>query len=258
MDRVRGHLDRATKAFKGLFLMQECANTESSWTTHDANLALVSALTQPSSNTPSRPALPLEIVLQILEHPSRCILTSCVSIKYPEEGPFRVRSGRAPLAIVKPLSLAPSEASKVRKVVFEVTGKDQGWSSYSSDHGTYNNTWTWYEAIVRSSKVFEGESFDYEEYRVELHRNRHAGEKPETYRTEFVGEHELLKKIREGGVIHLDACARFDGWECQVHGARVEVWSVDDLSREREMRWFESGDNGIQKTQGVFARGVCE
>lgn len=37
---------------------------------------------------------------------------------------------------------------RLRKVVFTFKAKDQGWSSYIENHGTYENSWTWFEAMV--------------------------------------------------------------------------------------------------------------
>lgn len=234
MDFLRNQAGRVTKAFKELIMVADPGSIEGSWTTHDANVALYATLTRPSSSASSRPALPVEVVLQILEHPSRTILTSCVSTKYPTDALLRVRSNRSPHEVIRTPPLSADDARNARKIVFEMKGKDQGWSSHRSDYGTYNNTWSWYEAVVR--RVKEGEDDLLEEVsRLELHRNRHAGIQIETYRTEFDTDHDLVKTLQRGDVIELDACARFLGWECHVYEAKIEVWSVDDLSEGKEI-----------------------
>lgn len=40
----------------------------------------------------------------------------------------------------------PKLVSPVRKVVFTITSKDQGWGSTRVNRGTYNDSWTWFEA----------------------------------------------------------------------------------------------------------------
>lgn len=37
---------------------------------------------------------------------------------------------------------------KLKKAVVTVVSKDQGWSGYPNDHGTYRNSWTWFELSV--------------------------------------------------------------------------------------------------------------
>lgn len=37
----------------------------------------------------------------------------------------------------------------IRRIRFIVESRDQGWSSYPEDHGTYRGSWTWFEAGVR-------------------------------------------------------------------------------------------------------------
>ncbi len=255
MQSLRNQVGRVTEAFNGLFTSNEPtsmenesasvadmpasvadkpASTEAPWTTHDANIALYHTLTQSSSSTASRPALPPEIIFQILEHPSRLILTNCISAKYHEDGPLRAHSHNSPRRAIGQPPLSINEARKIRKVLFEMKGKDQGWSGYRSHHGTYENTWSWYEAVVRRELVEEGGYF-VEVFRLELHRNRHAGQQIETYRTEFDLDHDLVKTLKDDDVIDLDACARFPGWECQVYEASIEVWSVDDLSGGKEI-----------------------
>lgn len=48
----------------------------------------------------------------------------------------------------------------LRKVVFTFKSRDQGWSSYYADHGTYENTWTWFDAMVGFRTMGEGPESD--------------------------------------------------------------------------------------------------
>ena len=211
------------------------------WTTHDANVALHQCL---STSTPHRPALPNEIILQILDHPSRWIQVHSVKlIAVAAHEPLRCRSngpqhGDWQILVTDPVS--GWVINKVRKVVYSFRGQDQGWSDYPQDHGTYASSWTWFEAgLTRfEDKNAQGEKLrrqkdlraEKERNRYELHRKRHAGVNPEDYVIELGAEHDLLKRVEEGDRFALWARAVFPGWENRVHKARIEIRCVDDLS----------------------------
>ena len=211
------------------------------WTTHDANVALYQCL---STSTPHRPALPDEIILQILDHPSRWIQVHSVELRaVSSHEPLRCKSdgpqhGDWQILVTDPVS--GRAIKKLRKVVYFFRGQDQGWSSYPQHHGTYENSWTWFEAgLARfEDRNAQGEELrrqkdlraEKERDRCELHRNRHAGPNPENYVIELGTEHELLKRVEEGDRFALRARAAFPGWENRVHKARIEIYCVDDLS----------------------------
>ena len=211
------------------------------WTTHDANVALYQCL---STSTPHRPALPNEIILQILDHPSRWIQVHSVKLEaVAAHEPLICRSngpqhGDWQILVTDPVS--GRVINKLREIVYSFRGQDQGWSSYPQDHGTYAGSWTWFEAgLTRfEDKNAQGEELrrqkdlraEKERDRYELHRNRHAGLKPENYVIELGAEHDLLKRVEEGDRFALWARAMFPGWENRVHRARIEIRCVDNLS----------------------------
>ncbi|KAI4527596.1 hypothetical protein K525DRAFT_264085 [Schizophyllum commune Loenen D] len=41
----------------------------------------------------------------------------------------------------------------IRAVTFITESHDQGWSSYSSDHNTYRNCWSWFDASIEGSSM---------------------------------------------------------------------------------------------------------
>ncbi|KIJ58773.1 hypothetical protein HYDPIDRAFT_102047 [Hydnomerulius pinastri MD-312] len=45
-------------------------------------------------------------------------------------------------------SLPQTSAHPCRMIEFQIWGHDQGWSSYPEDHGTHNESWTWFSARV--------------------------------------------------------------------------------------------------------------
>ena len=108
------------------------------WTIHDANVALYQCL---STSTPHRPALPDEIILQILDHPSRWIQHHSVELEPLR--PLRCRSNRPQLGDCQILVTDPVSGraiKKLRKVVYFFRSQDQGWSSYPEHYGTYTDS----------------------------------------------------------------------------------------------------------------------
>ena len=211
------------------------------WTVHDANAALHECL---STSTLNRPALPNEIILQILDHPSRWVQAQCVNLRtIAEHEPLRCSSdggqeGKWQILVTDPLSAYV--VARLRAVVYSFHSQDQGWSSFPQHHGTYEATWTWFEASLTrfedpdvQGEILEGQKalrMEKEQTRYELRRNRHAGRDPENYTIELVKEHELLKLVQNGDRFALWACAAFPGWVNRVHQARIELWCVDDLA----------------------------
>ena len=211
------------------------------WTTHDANVALHQCL---STSTPHRRALPDEIILQILDHPSRWIQVHSVELRaVASQEPLTCRSdgpqrGDWQILVTDPVS--GRAIKKLRKVVYFFRGHDQGWSSYPQYHGTYAASWTWFEAGLARfpDRNAQGEELERqndlkvekERHRYELHRNRHAGRDPENYVIELGTEHDLLKRVEEGDRFALWARAAFPGWANWVHKARIEIFCVDDMS----------------------------
>ena len=105
---------------------------------------------------------------------------------------------------------------RLKKVVITVDSKDQGWSSYQDDHGTYNNSWTWFELSV-------GQPSDkgaVEKWRGEVVRNLHAhGEFKE--HTIKITDKKLYERARSGDVLTVWAHARYSGWRNTVKKAKI-------------------------------------
>jgi hypothetical protein len=113
----------------------------------------------------------------------------------------------------------------VRKVEISITSHDQGWSSYPQSHGTYEGSWTWFEAEIHPS---EGEIRS--GVQRTLCRNVHAGRKDKTHVVEWrynaVGEDEgnLVRSLRPGTVISVVPWARFPGWRNYVSCASIDIY----------------------------------
>ena len=235
------------------------------WTIHDSNLALYDCL---SAKTPNRPALPPEIILQILKLPSRWY---CLSVASPADTPQSKAlavhvaaegGGRTVTQVI--LSFPPLSAEtirRLRRIDFTFTSKDQGWSSFRNDWGTYRNSWTWCEAGVRPTRpkvemptALQEEQEEkspsannLEQYysqsenpykRCLLQRNRHAGKELETYCIQMHYDDEFVQSLREGDALDLLACAQYPGWRNQVSHYSIRLWLYDDLK--------EGGVNGLK------------
>lgn len=207
-----------------------------SWTRHEANVALHECLSRRS------PPIPNEIILQILDQPSRWIRTRVTRVATDDEpmliGTDLQSRGEQRILATKPLS--QSEVLRVRRVVYTFRSRDQGWSSYPTQHGTYEGSFSWFEASLTrliATDLIESERHDQfqsktakERIRYELQRNRHAGRDPETYIHELGTDHGLLQHAEEGDSLVLWARASFPGWENKLFNASIEVWCVDDLT----------------------------
>ena len=241
-----------------------------SWTTHDSNLALVKCL---STATPTRPAIPTEIILQILEDPTRWIHIH--SIYRPPSSELdrpilRTRDKPTGEPVLYTRSLSARDTKLLRKVVFTFRSRDQGWCSNSDD-----GNWSWFEAslaqIPQDDGVGHSEAslertlqndgvgqdrmsdvvVDKDHYnwinawtrrhpeeleyrpRYKIQSNRLAEMEPEDYTIELTNDHELVRQVKEGDRIILWACACFPGWENLVYEAKISIEGVNDLRMER-------------------------
>jgi hypothetical protein len=219
--------------------------------THRSNLTIMSILAQPG---PKRPALPVDIILQILSHHSRWIQ----SAQFTLGSPLQVTNTVGAKVLICTPPLTPQSIRLLRKVVFTFTARDQGWSSYNSDHGTYENSWTWFDAAVRKrrtrppivddhNELGDGEDNPDDEAdfnqelasranverikRQHLQANVHAGRLVKPYRVELEAKQGILQDLEEGDEIALLACASFPGWVNHVEGAGIELWEVDGLGK---------------------------
>lgn len=225
-----------------------------SWTTHDSNLALLKCLSIP---TPTRPALPPELILQIIDHPTRW--AHFRSVSHPpsvdRDKPLvvvRNESTGIPILYTRPFTAR--EAELVRKIVFTFRSRDQGWSSHR-DQGT----WSWFDASLEQSlgdgdvpnldgdtNVWTG-SYDWvrewmqrhekscqNQTRYQIQKNKHAETTPEDYVIELNWEHELVQRVQEGDSVVLWGCACFPGWENRVYEAKISLFGRDNLMTEKE------------------------
>ena len=127
------------------------------------------------------------------------------------EGKVQVSDGSVPYLTSKPIP----NGKKLKKVAITVVSHDQGWSSFQEDHGTYNNSWTWFELSVGPPS-----GGNVERWRGEVVRNLHAhGEFKE--HTIEISDQRLYEKAESGDVLTVWAHAKFSGWKNSVKRATI-------------------------------------
>ena len=119
-----------------------------------------------------------------------------------------VSNDSVPYLLSRPIPAGKS----LKKVVITVVSKDQGWSSYKSDHGTYQNSWTWFELSVGSGSG--------EKWRGEVVRNLHAHGDFKEHTIEITAG-ELYEKAEGGDVLTVWALAKFPGWKNTVKKVKI-------------------------------------
>ena len=207
---------------------------------HASNLSLLTCLSVPSGR---RPALPLELILQVLEDPTRWLLASehMHSCTLPAPKSISYHLGTEDVASTPAFTF--HRLSTLRRISFILRSKDQGWSSYPNDRGTFRNSWTWFEARIERPPVESPEQSQEQDranntsqicvHSCRVQTNRHAGSDLEEYTVEYGPSSELLHLIQEGDRIILSAHAQYGGWVNVVDHASIELWCVDDLEKNK-------------------------
>ncbi|KAL9065466.1 MAG: hypothetical protein Q9161_008227 [Pseudevernia consocians] len=228
--------------------------TADSWTTHDSNLALLECL---STATPTRPALPTELILQIIDHPTRWVRlhsTTHPPSADPNKPIIVIRDRPTGIPVLYTRPLLAREVERLRKIVFTFRSRDQGYSANPND-----GSWSWFEASLAQLPTDEGvrgqvidaatwtgsygwigewmERHDKgleDQPRYKIQTNTHASTDIEDYSIGLADEHELVQRVTEGDRVVLWGCACYPGWENRVYEAEICVLGMDDLTMERE------------------------
>lgn len=133
-------------------------------------------------------------------------------------------SGRPYLAAAVSNATGPR---MVRKVEISITSHDQGWSDYRPFHGTYEGSWTWFEAEILST-----DSARRPREARELCRNVHAERRDKTHLitwrwdAEDENERNLVRSLGPDSVILVVPWARFQGWKNHVSYASVDIYAA--------------------------------
>lgn len=117
----------------------------------------------------------------------------------------------------------------VRKIAFSTVSRDQGWSSYPAQHGTYENSNTWFEVVV-----YEPDPYQLAKIvtpRMRIISNIHAGK--EWIKHDVVWTHDsendevrsLMANMKGGQRIALTAWALYPGWKNNVSSASIDIYT---------------------------------
>ena len=149
----------------------------------------------------------------------------------------------------------------LRQIIFVTRSRDQGWSSYPADHGTYNGSWTWFEAGVRGlDSDFDDEAItepvdcqhanaldldhkrlciqNDERYKygaVNIITNIHAGKDIKEHKVIWSEDsadetvRNIMAEIKGGCRVEVAAHARFPGWCNYVE--KVQIFAVRPIVR---------------------------
>ena len=115
----------------------------------------------------------------------------------------------------------------VRRITFTTLSHDQGHSSYPQDHGSYDNSWTWFDLNVIQK---DGRRLDFEGESKQLVVNVHAsgnlrehrviyGDRPGMCQTKW------MSRLEPGDAVSVVPMARFPGWVNYVYGASIEIFT---------------------------------
>lgn len=214
--------------------------------TPQSNRALLSVLSQPSGK---RPALPPELILEILQYPPCWVLHSRQILPAPVK--IISRTGSSVLCSSPPFT--ESSLRRFGAAVFSFRSHDQGWCS-SPESGN----WTWFEVRVVNKKTLQPNESNRQawERQVFLQKNRQAEREPMSYVHTLDRSEGILVDLQVGDEIQLLGCARFPGWSNSAEEAAIEIWGIDTLGEENyldEQIPSPEPTNEIQDKTGVRA-----
>ncbi|KAJ6124323.1 hypothetical protein N7471_011640 [Penicillium samsonianum] len=167
-----------------------------------------------------RQKLPSELVLEILEFAEYWVLSTVHredSVDYTESD----CRDRTPYLTSEPIQ---GERFPVREIRINIWSHDQGWSSYREDHGTFRNSWTWFDLAIERPPGRDDISKD---ENLRLATNVHAGRAAMHHRIMFHRDQKLrwMQNLQAGDRILIVPRALFPGWRNTVEKASIEVYT---------------------------------
>ncbi|ETN44360.1 uncharacterized protein HMPREF1541_10540 [Cyphellophora europaea CBS 101466] len=127
--------------------------------------------------------------------------------------------------IVHAVTPIPSHIHRpsIRSVIFTVTSHDQGWSWDKANHGTYQNSSTWFEAGLLLPQT----SVPTLQNCRRIITNVHASKEDKMHRVEWFHDDPdpyiqlIFRRLREGEAIGINVCAMFRGWQNLVQQSSI-------------------------------------
>ncbi|KGO37087.1 hypothetical protein PEX1_043940 [Penicillium expansum] len=167
-----------------------------------------------------RQKLPSELVLDILEFAEYWVLSTVYREDSMEYNEADCRD-RTPYLTSEPIQ---GERFPVQEVRINILSHDQGWSSYREDHGTFRNSWTWFDLGIERSPGRDDISTDED---LRLATNVHAGREAMNHQITYRRDQKLrwMQNLQAGDRISIVPRARFPGWRNTVEKASIEVYT---------------------------------
>ena len=116
----------------------------------------------------------------------------------------------------------------VRRVVFTISSRDQGWSDYRASHGTYNDSWSWFEAeVLNWGPDSEADAVPPRRItcNIHAHGDYHTHVVEWNYDSDDADERAWVRRLRRGSKIGIDVWARYPGWTNSVRSANIDVYT---------------------------------
>lgn len=172
-----------------------------------------------------RQVLVPDLIPDVLDMAEYWVVTSAARASRKAEF-TQSNAGRAYVVASLPEYLPPGS---VRKVVFSTVSRDQGWSSFPAQHGTYENSNTWFEVAV-----YEPDPYEFAKIvapRMKIVTNIHAGK--EWKKHDVVWTHDssdeevrsLIANMRGGQRIAITAWAQYPLWRNNVSSASIDIYT---------------------------------
>ena len=186
-----------------------------------------------------KPLLPTEIIDNIFDYAGKwnCQFFKSRSLQrqniFVTQVPDNTHGGYGDKVLISTPVLSRREISLLRKISFTFRSKDQGSTDRFCDHGSYRNSWTFFDAVLLPDRVLLGgdtykalgDRWHQERAprRYRLATNRHAGKTMEDHSIDLdvVNGHPIFDDLVEGDRVVLMASARFPGWVNIIEGASL-------------------------------------
>ncbi|KAI1073622.1 hypothetical protein F5B20DRAFT_597369 [Whalleya microplaca] len=168
--------------------------------------------------------LPRHLVLSIMENARYWLKSEHSADSLEEYDEERAALGTAYL-LTEPIQLAPY--CVIQQVRISIRSHDQGWSSHSMHHGTYEGSYTWFEVGIQKS---DGRWLDLNFDERLITRNIHASSQSRTHCIIFshddsTGTSSWTTLLELGDRVAVLPKAQFQGWVNYVQSANIEIFT---------------------------------
>ncbi|KAJ5171181.1 uncharacterized protein N7500_003964 [Penicillium coprophilum] len=171
-----------------------------------------------------RQKLPSELVLDILDFAEYWVLSATHREDTMDYAENDCRD-RTPYLTSEPIQ---GERFPVQEIRINICSHDQGWSSYREDHGSFRNSWTWFDLAIERPP---GRPDISKNENLRLATNVHAKREATCHRIIYQRDQKLhwMQNLQAGDRISIVPQARFPGWRNTVQEASIEIYTTPVL-----------------------------